>query len=401
MDKQCDKNAWKDPFGMFALRSLQALIVLAFLVVITIGLLRLSSVFIPLVIAVILASGFAPILHYLRSESDNAGYHKSLGHRAPNKIQKVMTFFIYKRPNMSNTISTIVALLGFGGVLGFTAWGISSNIQGQWNQLYASIISGIDDLIYWVKHLPFDVDMQKIEEIKDQVFAFLGSSQFGDYALSGLGSVVSFATSFVLLVVMLFFFMKDGEKIWKFILLPFSTKNRERGTRLGRASVETFGQYIRGASIVAAVDSLFIWIALVILGVPLALSLAVLTFLLSFIPFVGATLGGALAALVALVSGGPVTALIVVIVIIVINQLEGNFLQPVVMGRSLSLHPLVVFLALIIGTSIAGIVGAVLSVPLAAMVWKCLNVWNGENSPVSWLGEKKNEEIVVNNDTTV
>ena len=134
---------------------------------------------------------------------------------------------------------------------------------------------------------------------------------------------------------------------------------------------------------------------MVILDVPLALSLAVLTFLLSFIPFVGATLGGALAALVALVSGGPVTALVVVLAIVVINQLEGNFLQPIVMGRSLSLHPLVVFLALIVGTSMAGIVGAILSVPLAAAAWKWLIVWNGEGKPVEWLAQDKKGKMIV------
>lgn len=391
------KETWESPFGVLSMRSLQALIVIGFLVVITIGLVALSSVFIPLVIAVILASGFSPILAWLRGNNKFV----SIGATSvqPNEkitiMERIKGFLSKIQPSMGDTSSTIVALTGFIAILGFTAWGISSNIQGQWSKLYASILSGIEDLTYWVNHLPFDVDMTKVNEVKDQIFEFLSSEKFSDFAISGLGSVVSFGTSFVLLVVMLFFFMKDGEKIWNFLLLPFSNDNRIRGKRLGVAAVETFGQYIRGASIVAAVDSILIWIALLILDVPLALSLAVLTFLLSFIPFVGATLGGALAALVALVSGGPVTAMVVVLAIIVINQLEGNFLQPIVMGRSLSLHPLVVFLALIIGTSMAGIVGAVLSVPLAAAAWKWLTIWNGEGKPVEWLVADKKGKMIV------
>lgn len=131
----------------------------------------------------------------------------------------------------------------------------------------------------------------------------------------------------------------------------------------------------------AAVDAVFIGLGLVILQVPLALPLAVLTFLLAFIPIVGATLAGVLAALVALVANGPVNAILVIAVVIGVNQLEGNLLQPVVMGRALKLHALVVLLALTIGTILAGILGAVLAVPLAAVAWGIINVWDGPDLP--------------------
>ena len=130
--------------------------------------------------------------------------------------------------------------------------------------------------------------------------------------------------------------------------------------RVGDKSVTTLGSYVRGIAAVAAVDAIGILIGLLILQVPLAFPLAVLTFLLAFIPFVGATLAGTLAALVALVTNGWVVALLVVGVVVLVNQLEGNFLQPVLMGRSMKLHPFVVLIVLTAGTFLGGIVGACL-----------------------------------------
>jgi predicted PurR-regulated permease PerM len=126
---------------------------------------------------------------------------------------------------------------------------------------------------------------------------------------------------------------------------------------------------------VALVDTVAIGTALLVLGVPLAIPLAIIVFIGAFVPIVGATVAGILAALVALVANGPVVALIVVIVVIAVNQLEGNLLQPVVMGKSLQLHALVILLALTAGTILAGIIGAVLSVPLAAVIWAIVQVW--------------------------
>ena len=143
-------------------------------------------------------------------------------------------------------------------------------------------------------------------------------------------------------------------------------------------------EVLLGTAAVAAVDAIGIGIGLVILHVPLALPLAVLTFLLSFIPFIGATLGGTLAALVALVANGPISAVIVVGVVVLVNQLEGNLLQPVLMGRTLKLHALVILLALTIGTVLSGVLGAVLAVPIAAVAWGIIQVWDGPSLPARW-----------------
>jgi predicted PurR-regulated permease PerM len=163
------------------------------------------------------------------------------------------------------------------------------------------------------------------------------------------------------------------------MLRPFRGERLEKARRVGFRSLEILGGYVRGTAIIALVDSVFIGIALLVLGVPLALPLAVIVFVGAFVPLVGAAVAGVLAALIALVANGPFVALMVILAVVVINQLEGNFLQPVVMGRSLSIHPLVILIALTAGTILAGIVGAILSVPVAAVVWAAIKVWTGED----------------------
>lgn len=133
---------------------------------------------------------------------------------------------------------------------------------------------------------------------------------------------------------------------------------------------------MRGTAIVALADAVAIGVGLWLLGVPLALPLAVIVFIGAFIPLVGATAAGILAALVALVGNGWVVALIVVVIVLAVNQLQGNFLQPVVMAQSLNLHPLAILVALTAGTILGGIVGAVLSVAIAAVAWSIIKVWN-------------------------
>ena len=122
---------------------------------------------------------------------------------------------------------------------------------------------------------------------------------------------------------------------------------------------------------------------------PLWFPLMLVVFLLAFIPIVGATLAGVLGALVALVDGGIVQALIVVAIVVAVNQLEGNFLQPFLMGKALKLHALAILIALTIGTVTAGILGAILAVPIAAVIWGVIQVWDGPNQPAKWAMRKK------------
>ena len=184
------------------------------------------------------------------------------------------------------------------------------------------------------------------------------------------------------MLVVLFFFLKDGDRIWAFFMRPFQRRaprarpTRRRHEREGARRLRPRHGDRR------AVDAVAIGIGLAILQVPLALPLSVIVFLGSFIPLVGATVAGILAALVALVANGPVVALIVVAIVIAVNQLEGDLLQPVVMAQSLKLHPLVILIALTAGTILGGIIGAVLAVPLTAVGWAIIKVWDGPDPSI-------------------
>ena len=155
--------------------------------------------------------------------------------------------------------------------------------------------------------------------------------------------------------------------------------------------MHTLGGYVRGTASVAAVDAIGIGVGLAIVGVPLALPLAVVVFITAFIPIVGATAAGILAALVALVANGPVAALIVVGIVVLVNQLEGNLLQPVLMGKTLKLHGLVILIGLTAGTVLAGITGAIMSVPLLAAAWGAVQVWGGPDRPAEPWRQKRPE----------
>jgi predicted PurR-regulated permease PerM len=255
-------------------------------------------------------------------------------------------------------------------------------VRNQWDELVVAASEGFDDLLGWAQTLPFPIDEQQLDDARDGIIDFITSAEFGTGALAGVSAAAEFITGALLLLVLLFFFLKDGDRIWGFFMRPFRGERLERGRRIGVTSVKVLGGYVRGTAIIALVDAVAIGIGLAILQVPLALPLAVIVFLTAFIPLVGATVAGILAALVALVANGPVVALIVVAIVIAVNQIEGDLLQPVVMAQSLKLHPLVILIALTAGTIVGGIVGAVLAVPLTAVGWAIIKVWEGPDPSI-------------------
>lgn len=348
------RGPWRDGLGLLATRSLQIIIVVLLVAGFIWGLRILSTVVIPILLALILASTFWPATRWLRARG------------VPGALIAVIELF------------AIVLILS--GV----AWLITWAVRDQWDELSAQAQSGLQELLSWINTLPFAPSSEQLDEWQGQLVDFITTADFGSGAVAGVGAVASFVTGLILMVVVLFFFLKDGPAIWHFVVRPFEGRSLARAERIGAKTVDTLGSYIRGTASVALIDAVGIGIGLVILQVPLALPLAVLVFLLSFIPLVGATVAGILAALVALVANGPLSAVLVVGVVILVNQLEGNFLQPVLMGRALRLYPLVILLALTVGTVLAGILGAVLAVPLAAVAWGIIQVWDGPDLPAKW-----------------
>lgn len=351
-------SLWTDRFGAVATRSLQIIVVLVLVAGVLWGIQTLSTVFIPVTLALIFASTFWPVTRALRAR------------RMPHALIAAIEL-----------IAILLILVGVG-------WLITWAVRGEWRNLVASAESGFVQLLAWLRTLPFHIDTVQLIEWRDQLISwgsgYVTSASFGSGALAGVGALANFITGLILMIVVLFFFLKDGPEIWRFLLRPFTGQTLERAERIGKKTIDTLGSYVRGTASVALVDAVGIGIGLVILQVPLALPLAVLVFLLSFIPLVGATLAGVLGALVALVANGPLSAVLVIAVVVLVNQLEGNFLQPVLMGRAMKLHALVILLALAAGTVLSGILGAILAVPITAVVWGIIQVWDGRDLPAKW-----------------
>ncbi|HEX7202663.1 MAG TPA: AI-2E family transporter [Arthrobacter sp.] len=340
---------WGDGLGRVGIRSAQILLILTVAVVSVYALMQIKLLVIPILIALILAAAIGPFVNMLR------------------------------RRGMRGGLATGIAFIGLLLVLGGVGTVIYFSVRSQWGELAQQASSGLDELEQFLLTGPIPIDQQQLNEARQGIIDFATSSQVRSGAITGLSMVTEFIAGASLMVIILFFFLKDGAKIWNFFLRPFSGAREAKLRRVGSRTLEVLGGYVRGTAIVALVDTVAIGAALLIMQVPLAFPLAIIVFLGAFIPLVGATVAGILAALVALVANGPVVALIVVAVVIAVNQLEGDLLQPIVMGKSLQLHALVILMALTAGTILAGIVGAVLSVPLAAVTWAIIQVWTAED----------------------
>ncbi|WP_207457159.1 AI-2E family transporter [Herbiconiux sp. SYSU D00978] len=348
---------WADKFGTVVTRTMQVLILLVAIIAFVYAAIALRLVVIPVLLALIVGAALGPLVDAMHRR----GLSRALG----------------------AGIVLLVALLGLGGLI----TGIVFAVRAQWPALVESAGQGIDQLRDIAANFGIPTDEQAINDAVQQVQEFLTSSSFTSGAIAQVGNAVEIITGAVLFAFVLFYFLRDGGPIFQFLTRAFKGEYRVRADRSGQRALEVLGGYVRGTALVALVDAVFIGIGLLILGIPLALPLAVLVFIFAFIPIVGATAAGVLAALVALVSGGLVDALWVTGIVIAVNQIEGNFLQPVLLGRSLKLHALVVLLAITAGTILAGITGAILSVPLVACVWGIYKAWRGDEHPQGTIGK--------------
>lgn len=268
-------------------------------------------------------------------------------------------------PPAAAAATTLVSF--FAILIGIVA-AITPTVTSQWSDLAKRSTEGVNRIRDWVQGPPLRVSPDQMDNavkaINDKI------TKSSDAIASGVFSGVSVATDVLITVaislVLSFFFIKDGPRF-----LPWlrTVSGRGAGAHLTEAFSrvwQTLGGFIRTQAIVSAVDSLCIGIGLVVLGVPLALPLVVLTFFGGFIPIVGAFVAGTLAVLVALVTKSVTTAIIVLIIIVLVQQLEGHILQPLLQSRSMSLHPAIVLLAVALGGDLHGITGAFLAVPVAA-----------------------------------
>jgi predicted PurR-regulated permease PerM len=264
--------------------------------------------------------------------------------------------------------TALTAIFGFV-ILGLLGWFVTWQVMENIDNLSDQIQNGIDDLRNWLLKSPFHVTDKQINQIAKNLREAVGANtdQITSFGLEGVQVVVEALTGILLTFFSTLFLLYDGRRIWEWSLKLVPAAARPAVAGAGPRAWRTLTAYVRGTVLVALIDAIFIGIGIYFLDVPMAVPLAVFIFLFSFIPLVGAVASGALAVVVALVTQGVFTAVMTLVVVLAVQQIEGHILQPFILGRAVRVHPLAVVLTVAAGGMVAGIGGAVVAVPLVAV----------------------------------
>ncbi|UFT00426.1 AI-2E family transporter [Nocardia huaxiensis] len=267
-------------------------------------------------------------------------------------------------PSAAAATTTVGLLAVLAGVIAL----IVPSVVDQAPDLADQSSEGINRVRDWLQGPPLNIRQEQLDSAVDALISRLQSSaeRIATGVFSGVSTATSAIVTLFLVLVLAFFFVKDGPKLLPWLHTIIGSKGGRHVEEVLNRVWVTLGGFIRVQALVSLIDAVLIGLGLVIMGIPLAAVLTVLTFLGGFVPIVGAFVAGALAVLVALVAKGVTQALIVLAIIIAVQQLEGNVLQPVLQSRSMQMHAVVVLLAITVGGSLYGIVGAFLAVPVAA-----------------------------------
>lgn len=262
-------------------------------------------------------------------------------------------------------VTLIVAIAALAGAVTLAG----AAIGRQFSDLADSVQDGVREAGNALSAPPFNLSKSdindRIDEAVDQLSDSSGELTGG--AVEGAVLVGEVLTGMIITLLLLFFFIKDGPGLWRWLVHTFGGRQRSRVDELGRRSYAALSGYVRGLVLVGLADATMIGAGLAIIGVPLVGPLMLLTFLAAFVPLIGAFSAGLAAVLIALVSGGIVKALIVFGLVVAVQQVEGHLLYPIIMGRTVHVHPIAVILALAVGGILAGIPGIFVSVPLVTI----------------------------------
>ncbi|MPY77250.1 MAG: AI-2E family transporter [Actinophytocola sp.] len=275
-----------------------------------------------------------------------------------------------RKVRLSRGLAVAATLVGglalLGGLVTFVVVQFTDGLPALQRQLNRSF----NQVERWLTEGPLGLQTADINDLIGQVVSYVQQNQgtITTSALTTAGAVGEFLTGFLLTVFILIFFLLHGEDIWSFLVKAVPGEARQQADVAGRRGFASLVSYVRATAIVAVVDAVGIGIGLWALGVPLVVPLATLVFLGAFIPIIGAVITGAIAVLVALVTVGWIKALIALAIVIAVMQVESNVLQPLLLGRAVKIHPLAVILAITAGLVVAGITGALVSVPLVAVI---------------------------------
>ncbi|MCL8024313.1 AI-2E family transporter [Nocardioides bruguierae] len=278
--------------------------------------------------------------------------------------------FLQQRLHFPSALAAATVLVVGLGALGGVVAAVLPSVVSQGSELGSSITGGLRQLQEVAVNAGIGIDQSDIDSAVDEMVSRVRSSS-GSIAtgvLTGVNAVTSGLVTGLLTLVLAFLFVKDGERFLPWLGGLLGPRTGPHVTEVLGRSWDTLGGFIRAQAVVGFLDAVFIAIGLVLLGVPLVLPLALLTFLAAFVPVVGAVAAGAVAVLVALVDQGPITALLVIGLVVLVQNVEGNLLSPWLQGRSLRLHAGVVLLSVTLGSSLFGVAGAFLAVPTAAVL---------------------------------
>lgn len=299
----------------------------------------------PVVLAVLVSTVLWPVTRFLRR------------HKFPPALAAASTILLF--------------FVVFVGV--FAA--MAPVIRNQGEDIVNQAIDGANQIAGWLRNNPFGFNTAELnlDELIQDGLTFLQdqSQNIATGVFTGLSAATSGVVTFVVMLIITFFMLKDGDK---FLPMVRNYTGSNAGWHLSEALTRTWNTlsgFIKTQALVSFIDAVFIGVGLWILGVPLAFVLAVITFFAGFIPIVGAFSAGALAVIIALVTQGPTTAIFVLVLIVAVQQLEGNILQPILQSKAMNLHAAVVLLSVTVGSTLFGIIGAFLAVPVAAT----LSVW--------------------------
>lgn len=279
------------------------------------------------------------------------------------------------------SIAAALTLLAFILIVAGLVAGVGASVASEFDELGTTVSQGIDDVETWlVEDSPFDIDAARLEELRTQAGSRLSSvaSSSGGVVASSAVLAVEFVAGSLLALIVTFFLLKDRAT---FVALGLRTVRRDRRPTLralGERAWSTLGGYLRGVAMLGVVEATIIGATVWIVGGRLVAAIVVVTLLGAFVPIVGAVVAGVVAVLVTLVTAGATPALIVAVVAIVVQQLDNDLLAPVIYGRSLQLHPLVILLGIASGSALFGFVGALLAVPVLSVV---LNVIDEGRNP--------------------
>ncbi len=268
-------------------------------------------------------------------------------------------------------LAAAAVLLGFLIALATVVGLVSVAVAGQASEVGPTVSRAVDDIERWlVEDAPVDISRDDIARFRERA-----GEAVGDAARSSSGSFVSGAVvalevlvSLILGLIITFFVLKDSDRLVRWVQSLLPSARRELAARLGNRAWHTIGGYLRGAALLGVAEGIVIGATLAIVGAKLAVPVAILTFLAAFIPFAGAIVAGLLAVLVALATAGGTAALIVLGVAIVIQQLDNDLLAPLVYGRTLEIHPVLVLLSIAGGGALFGVPGSLLAVPVTAVL---------------------------------